>query len=43
VITGIALIIIPNMELATVMNFIIFVDKKSLEFKVINKDSKKDK
>jgi len=41
--TGIAVAIIPNMELLAVCNFIFFVDKKSLEFKVVNKDSKQDR
>jgi hypothetical protein len=31
------------MELLAVCNFVFFVDKKSLEFKVVNKDSKQDR
>jgi len=30
-------------EILSCLNFIIFIDKKSLEFLVINKDSKTDK
>jgi len=43
ILTAVAVAVIPNMELLAVCNFIFFVDKKSLEFKVVNKDSKQDR
>lgn len=41
--TGLGMTISAYFEAFTVMNFILNVDKKKLEFKVINKNSKNDR